>query len=844
MRFVCGKERRREVVRRLGPKNGIDYLEISDADAPSEALRQRTLFVRLLRARPEPPAALAPENLRIDGGERIPVIGVEWVRFADDPSFPAGDPLLAGLDDPQTILVVRTTARGDYSRYTLRVVAGADDPAPHPDFDPLLAAVEFSFKVDCPTDFDCLEACHCEDEPRVSPAIDYLAKDYDGFRALMLDRLSLLSPGWTERNTADVGIALVELLAYLGDELSYRQDAVATEAYLATARRRTSLRRHARLVDHAVHEGANARAWVRVLVQSDTVIEARTRLLTRVEGLGERIVPDGPEERAALAAGAVTFEVAEDTALAKDLEVLDFWTWGDEDCCLPAGATAATLRGRHPQLAPGAVLVLAEVVSPTTGNEDDADPAKRAAVRLTSVSDAQDPAGGAFADPPVAGAVDVTEIAWGDEDALPFSLCVSDSGKAAGLAVSRVWGNIVLADHGRTIAAEPLPAVAAPVLDYALVPSCKPRHPDDGDPVPARYRPTLRYAPLTQASALPSAFAAAPSATATLATDPRRADPAIRLHSLRHGDAQTWSPQPDLLASEPSATEFVVEVEHDGLATLRFGDGVEHGQRPDEETTFTATYRVGNGVDGNVGAGALAHVATADGKIAGVDNPLAARGGVVPEDAEAIRRDAPEAFLVQQRAVTADDYARMTEHDRRVQRAAASFRWTGSWHTVFVTADRLGGGAVDRDFEDDVRRELEPVRMAGYDLEVDGPIFVALEVALHVCVLPDYFRGHVHAALLDVLSSGLRADGAPGLFHPDRFTFGVAVRLSPIVAAAQAVPGVMSVTATTFQRQRDATTSGLATGTLPMGRLEIAQLANDPSFPERGTLSLALGGGK
>ena len=57
-------------------------------------------------------------------------------------------------------------------------------------------------------------------------------------------------------------MTLVELLAYSADQLSYYQDAVATEAYLGTARRRASVRRHARLVDYAMHDGANARAWV------------------------------------------------------------------------------------------------------------------------------------------------------------------------------------------------------------------------------------------------------------------------------------------------------------------------------------------------------------------------------------------------------------------------------------------------------------------------------------------------------------------------------------------------------------------------------------------------------
>ena len=74
----------------------------------------------------------------------------------------------------------------------------------------------------------------------VEPAIDYMAKDYASFRKLMLDRLSLIMPDWKERNPADVGIMLVELLAYVGDHLSYYQDAAATEVYLGTARRRIS----------------------------------------------------------------------------------------------------------------------------------------------------------------------------------------------------------------------------------------------------------------------------------------------------------------------------------------------------------------------------------------------------------------------------------------------------------------------------------------------------------------------------------------------------------------------------------------------------------------------------
>src|SRR5262249_56085651 len=93
----------------------------------------------------------------------------------------------------------------------------------------------------------------CPPETAPPLQLDYLAKDYASFRRLMLDRMAALAPSWRERHAADLGITLVEVLAYATDYLSYRQDAVATEAYLGTARRRTSIRRHARLVDYRMH---------------------------------------------------------------------------------------------------------------------------------------------------------------------------------------------------------------------------------------------------------------------------------------------------------------------------------------------------------------------------------------------------------------------------------------------------------------------------------------------------------------------------------------------------------------------------------------------------------------
>ena len=846
MRYFCCDKRRRNELDQHPTLNGIDYLEVLDRDAPTGSPRQRTLLVRCLKM----VSGLTRENVRIEGGERITSIDVEWAFPV--PEIPASllnaaeQTFLSQLDEPDHVLVVRTSVAGDFSRYELAlVVAGASDLPPS-DFDELFSRISFSFKVECGSEFDCRPARDCAEPAAAIPEFHYLAKDYASFRQLMFDRLAITTPRWRDHNAADLGTALVELLAYVGDRLSYEQDAVATEAYLGTARRRVSVARHARLVDYFMHQGCNARAWVQLQVDADVVktnpqnpapVPRGTRLLSKIpaQPIG---LDDDPRW---LEAASVVFETKHDLeALWQEHNIIPFYSWSDRECCLPKGATAATLRGHLPNLKVGDVLIFEEVVGPKTGNRADADSAKRCAVRLTRVD----------AGNPVTPRVDalngqpVTEIEWDEEDALPFPLCLSSrtdesNGEAFVDEVSVARGNIVLADHGQTVAPESLGSVPDSELYLA-----RGSHEDRCQPtprqlVPVRFRPRLRRGPLT--FAIREVFKRSASATMTYSASD--AIPQISLTGERKGTKQSWRVHRDLLSSNETDRHFVIESESEHDAVLRFGDD-QHGMRPLAGDSFEASYRIGNGVSGNVGADSLHHIVSNVSAITQVRNPLPAAGGVEPESIESVRQRAPYAFLRQQRAVTPADYAEVTERDSQVQRAAATFRWTGFWHTVFVTADRRGGLPVDREFERQLRRRLERYRMAGYDLEVDGPRFVSLELEMLVCVHADYFRSDVERALRDVFSRRTFSDGRCGLFHPDNFTFGQPVFLSPFYAAAQSIAGVESARIVTFQRQGNPDPEPLRSGRLSMHRLEIARLDNDPNFPERGVFRLKLGGGK
>jgi hypothetical protein len=813
--YRCSNLRRRALVAKHATLNGIDYLEVFDLDAiPVPSPRQRTLLLRFLKP---VPAGLSASNLVIEGGVRVTAVKVLWAFIGNSVAVPpataAEQTFFNALPEPDHLLVIRTDSEGDFSTYRLRLLDAPGAALDDLHLDPQLVDVPFTFKAECPSEFDCRPLQDCPPEQLVEPEINYLAKDYSSFRRLILDRLTVLMPDWQERSPADIGVALVELLAYAGDHLSYYQDAVATEAYLGTARSRVSVRRHARLLDYRMHEGCNARGWVCVGVTSvsgadGATLQAGQMILTAPAGALATLKPSALLE--ALRRNPLVFETLHDVTLHAKHSKIGLYTWSDEECCLPRGATRATLLDEGLALEVGDVLLLEEVIGPETGNEADADPTHRHVVRLTNVKNTTDVLDGTA----------LVEVAWSEEDALPFALCISRRFPGQGLKpdISVCRGNVVLADHGRSFSGPDLFPVEVPKQ--------------------GRFRPQLVQRGITFGESFdPDAARSLPARRATI-QDPRQALPHITLN----GDGKEWTPHFDLLGSDRFAPEFVLEVESDGRAFVRFGDDVL-GKRPSADATFTASYRVGNGTAGNVGREAIAQLVTTLDGIEFVRNPIAAASGTDPEPMPRVRFDAPQAFRTQERAVTEDDYARAAERHPDVQRAAARFRWTGSWYTVFVTVDRRGGRPVDADFRSDMRVHLERFRLAGYDLEIRAPLFVPLDLVIHVCVSDGYFQSDVKEALLRVFSAADLPDGTRGLFHPDNFSFGDPLFLSRIYAAATAVDGVASVDVTKFQRWGKSAAGELALGFIQAAPLEILRLANDPSLPENGKLEIDVGGG-
>lgn len=933
--LVCRDPYRRQLIRD-SDYNGIDYVDVVGTH----------LCVHFLNG--IPPAFLpkkkgeplthdqkreALRHILIRGGRRV--TGLKAIDFAVD---------LAAHKYEEDCLGIDLDREGDWSEYTLCFVEL--DGSPMKGFDPRYACIGFYFKLDCPAEIDCKPDDGCPEPKHDAPAISYLAKDYATFRQLILDRLSLIMPEWRERHVPDIGIALVELLAYVGDYLSAAQDAVGTEQYLETARLRISVRRHARLVDYAMHEGCNARAFVHLAVTGDPEFDPRslffvTRTLEKSPvGMHALDVPK-------LAPGGMIFEPltnAKTIRLRQAHNLIHIFTWGDEQCCLPEGATSATLLdelGLHGEpnsdlcderpwppedhehdekhchcgcdppppppnprplsLKPGDFLLFEELAcAGTATNENfdgqstrpDADRTHRHVVRLTKVTKACDALTGNR----------LLEVEWGREDALPFPLCVSaiggppDCDLVQDLSVAR--GNLVLADHGASVFDEQLP----PVPERPFADVCE--GVDDLADVPriaGRYLPVLRVAPLTFAQPLDDRA----SATALVRQDPRAALPSIAvegippsplgkgllfdandLHDigltaqqlidettparkalrkrLRHDVKklldkgkiteelttkllanlrelmEDWSPRADLLDSDLDDPHFVAELDDDGFAHLRFGDG-DAGRLPDVSSAFVVTYRTGNGRAGLVGPESIGHIAFRHGvdqSVTLVRNPLAAKGAVDPESVAEVKMIAPTAFRKAiERAITADDYALLAQYLRyparnpRVQSAAASLLWSGSWYEADVSVDAFSSALLPKDLRKSVGRSLHRYRRMGHDLRVSGADLVPLRLVLDLCVKAGYLRAHVTEALRKAMRD---------FFQPDNLTFGGAIYISRIVEAVMRVDGVAEVHVYRLERLAygPVPNADFTKGFLFLGPSEIAQLDNDPAAPENGLLEL------
>ena len=349
-------------------------------------------------------------------------------------------------------------------------------------------------------------------------------------------------------------------------------------------------------------------------------------------------------------------------------------------------------------------------------------------------------------------AADAEPFAPGMEDEFLKVELASPTTRALDASSAFVFGNVVNATHGETVADEVL---------------------GDGDAAAVLQEFTVKKHPVT--------FTSDPTATGGTRNSLK-----IAVNRVR------WAERSGLYGATPADRMFTTEVDNDQKMTVRFGDGRTGAALATGRSNVVATYRHGIGDGGNVASGQITTALDKPTGLKEVTNPLPATGGVDPETIDAARLNAPNTVRTFDRAISVSDFAHLSREFVGVAKAHADWAWDGEERVIYVTVGGEKGAALGSKLTDlrtylDLRRDPNrSVRLGEYR---PVPFLVTIDITAH----QDYYNEDVAA--------GVRAE-IESYFAYDQRRFGQAVHLSDIYAVAHAVDAVVSARITLLQYKR------------------------------------------
>jgi predicted phage baseplate assembly protein len=572
--------------------------------------------------------------------------------------------------------------------------------------------------------------------PLEQEALTLDSRSYDQIRRDLLARIPRYLPEWTDYNASDPGITLIELFAWLGEQLLVELNRVPERSYI----------KFLKLLGHELKPAVPAIAHL---------------TCTALPNTDSSSIPSGAQF-AAQPPGAdlVVFEAAEGLSLIRlpltDLQVFDGAVFTVvSDANIRPGVTFRPF-GWSPQV--GSALYLGfKQEKPEIGAPFPATsmtwhvffpPLPLAQRRANSRELAEQPE----PVPPV-------ELAWeyrpADDPGIWRRLQVQRDKTAAftraGSILVEAPPNAVATVEGRVkepcfwlrvrLAERSYPAGRAPLIDI-IRPNV----------IEVQSLATVREEALGASSGLPNqifSLQRRPVQPQSIELDVE-SPPPDRV-------AQRWERRDDLLASEREDRHFVLNAT---AGTVQFGDGA-NGLIPVANSQVIARrYQYGGGQAANVGADMIRLPLSAMTNIAAVTNEYQAVGGSDEQSLDDFLKNAPASLRHRGRAVSAEDYAALAEEVGGVGKAIAlplfhpdypDIEVPGAVTVVVVPETIDPAPAPSPALLEAVCRYLEPKRTIGTELAVIAPSYTRIEVEATVGVSPyasfDDVRQQIIAAI-------------------------------------------------------------------------------------------------
>ncbi len=283
-----------------------------------------------------------------------------------------------------------------------------------------------------------------------------------------------------------------------------------------------------------------------------------------------------------------------------------------------------------------------------------------------------------------------------------------------------------------------------------------------------------------------------------------------------------WQLQ-ESLAFSRGQQDYVIEIDENDQATVRFGDGT-FGAIPADNAWIRATYRVGGGLAGNVAAKSIATLVDAPQlALAGAKaiNPEAATGGAQRESIEHAVLHAPNVFRSLKRAVTASDYKQLALGYAGVGKVRAK---AANWNTVTLYVAPKGGGQVNDVLEANLLAYFEDKRPLSTVIEIADVAYVPIYVTASQVKVKSYYSPQ---AVIEEIKKK-----AGGLLAFDRVKFGDTVFLSKFYEAIEAIDGVDSafISQFAFRRGKEPKPVEATDGRITLEPDELPSIPEDPAY--------------
>lgn len=253
-----------------------------------------------------------------------------------------------------------------------------------------------------------------------------------------------------------------------------------------------------------------------------------------------------------------------------------------------------------------------------------------------------------------------------------------------------------------------------------------------------------------------------------------------------------WCQKSDFLYSKTEDRHFIIETDYAGKSRIVFGDGLNGACLPTGKDNVKASFRIGQGTEGNIGAKILKKPTSKPPFLKEVYNFDKTTGGSDPDTEEELKDKIPVEHLTFDRAVSLSDYADLSLAYEGIGKAKAGWRWINNQKVVYLA---IAGeeGEDPSGILQDLRDHLDACRDINQPLLVTPVIDVPIGITMDVVVLPDYDPDKVKDEILTVLGIDLTSDGSLAFFNFKRLNIGNSIHIKDIYRVVEQVIGVKRI---------------------------------------------------